>query len=174
MRSVPAIADLDVASADDFAEALAPLFEGAPRFLRRLAGRRPFGSWDALFDAARRVAREMPEADQVELLDAHPRIGAGAAGKSELSRREQGVDASSGELADRLRALNGRYERRFGFRYVIFVAGRSREEIAPLLEAALEADPGAERRRGLDDVVAIAQDRLRSLAAARSAPTIGS
>ncbi len=38
---------------DAFAEAFAPLFEGAPRFVARLAEARPFDSEDELIDAAR-------------------------------------------------------------------------------------------------------------------------
>ena len=173
MRGLPTLADLHAASAEDFAGALAPLFEGAPRFLRRLAQERPFATWEALFDAARRVALAMPEHEQVELLDAHPRIGAAPAMMSELSRREQGVEPQRGDLAQRLEALNERYERRFGFRYVVFVAGRSRDEIVPLLEAALLGHRDAELRRGLVDVVSIAEDRFRTLDARPPAPTIG-
>ena len=59
--------------------------------------------------------------------------------------------------------LNDDYEQRFGFRYVVFVAGRSRSEIVPLLRGALEADPEEERARSLADVVAIARARARDL-----------
>ena len=55
--------ELDILETDEFATALAPLFEGAPRFLARLAGERPFGSIDALFERARTVAHGTPEAD---------------------------------------------------------------------------------------------------------------
>ena len=53
---LPGADALNALSADAFADALAPLFEGAPRFLHRLAGARPFESDDALFAAAREVA----------------------------------------------------------------------------------------------------------------------
>ncbi|MCY7417600.1 MAG: 2-oxo-4-hydroxy-4-carboxy-5-ureidoimidazoline decarboxylase, partial [Chloroflexi bacterium] len=59
--------------------------------------------------------------------------------------------------------LNDAYEARFGFRYVIFVAGRSRSAIVPLLEQALAAEREAERHRGLTDVVAIARARAATL-----------
>ncbi len=150
-----------------FATAMAPLFEGAPRFLARLAEARPFESEDELFAAARMTARAMPEDAQVELLDAHPRIGADPATVSDLSRREQGYDGplppDQGWVADELRALNEAYEGRFGFRFVVFVAGRPRADIIPILERALHADRDEELRRGLDDVVLIAADRMDGL-----------
>ena len=54
------IDELDALETDAAIEALSPLFEGAPRFLRRLADARPFETEDELFGAARAIAREMP------------------------------------------------------------------------------------------------------------------
>ena len=155
---------LNALPAESFAAALAPLFEGAHGFLHRLAGTRPFDSDAALVAAAREAAAVAPEEELVELLDAHPRIGADPAEMSDLSRGEQDdrapdVEALAQELAD----LNAAYEQRFGFRYVVFVAGRPRAAIAPLMEIALRNERDAELRRGVDDVIYIAGDRLRSI-----------
>jgi 2-oxo-4-hydroxy-4-carboxy-5-ureidoimidazoline decarboxylase len=160
------IEELNALDANAFASAIAPLFEGAPRFAARLAAERPFESAEELFDVARATAREMPEEEQIELLDAHPRIGADPASVSDLSRREQGNDDSTGDEAwvgNELRALNEAYESRFGFRFVVFVAGRPKADIIPILERALHADRDEELRRGLDDVVLIASERMDRL-----------
>ena len=168
-----ASADLDGLTEAEFVEAMAPLFEGAPRFLVRLARARPFGSPDALFDRAESIARGMPEDEQLELIDAHPRLGAPPGSVSALSFVEQGYDRdAAGAAAETERArvdgelerLNRAYEQRFGFRYCVFVAGRPRADLVPELEAALDRDRGAERERALRDVVAIARDRWRKLA----------
>lgn len=156
-----------------FMAAMAPLFEGAPRFVARLAAARPFESEDELFDGARALAREMPREEQVELLDAHPRIGADPESVSRLSHAEQGYDSASSDdawVANELAALNDAYESLFGFRFVIFVAGRPRAEIIPLLERALHADRDEELRRGLDDVVLIARDRWDEVRGPRPLP----
>ena len=145
-----------------FANALAPLFEGAPRFLARLTSERPFSSDQELLEVARRVARGAPEDDLIELLDAHPRIGADPVAMSPFSRAEQDDGAVvAASLARELTALNDAYEKRFGFRYVVFVAGRPRAAILPLMRDALASDRGAELQRAVGDVLAIAADRLR-------------
>jgi 2-oxo-4-hydroxy-4-carboxy--5-ureidoimidazoline (OHCU) decarboxylase len=64
---------------------------------------------------------------------------------------------------EELAMLNELYEERFGFRYVIFVAGRPRDEIVPLLEHALVNDRDVELRRAVDDAIYIAGDRLRRM-----------
>jgi 2-oxo-4-hydroxy-4-carboxy-5-ureidoimidazoline decarboxylase len=147
---------------------LARLFEGAPGFLHRLASAGPFADDEALFAAARRVAHSMPEADQIELIDAHPRLGASPGSMSAMSHREQGYDAAhvptdDHDLANELARLNDAYEARFGFRYCVFVAGRSRAALLPDMAAALGADRDAELHRALDAVVDIAIDRRAKL-----------
>jgi 2-oxo-4-hydroxy-4-carboxy-5-ureidoimidazoline decarboxylase len=154
-----------------FAEAIGPLFESAPRFLARLAGAGPFADWPALFAAARSIALAMPEPEQVELIDAHPRLGADPRSVSALSFREQGYNATARadaaaearRVAPELERLNDAYEARFGFRYCVFVAGRSRAELLPEMRSALERDRASELHRALEAVVDIAQARRIAL-----------
>ncbi len=160
------IAPLDALPEAEFVASVSPLFEGAPRFVARLAAARPFATSDAMFDRAREIALAMPEVEQIELLDAHPRLGAPPASVSALSYREQGYDRETTEAIADLDRLNRDYEARFGFRFCVFVAGRSRAELVPVLEAALEADRTAEIGRALADVVAIARSRHRALGGA--------
>ena len=150
---------LDGVSDPDFRAQMAVLFEHAPRFLDRLVAARPFGSWDALFEAAERIAREMPEEEQVELVNAHPRLGAPPSSVSEHSFREQGYDRDTTAAIAELERLNAAYEAQFGFRYCVFVAGRPRTALVPVLAAALTRDRATELDRALRDVVAIARDR---------------
>jgi 2-oxo-4-hydroxy-4-carboxy--5-ureidoimidazoline (OHCU) decarboxylase len=144
-------------------DTLATLFEGAPRFVDRLV---VFDaeSMDDLFYQAEWTALTMPEDEQFELLDAHPRIGAAPSTVSPTSYREQGYgqDGGTAELQARLDMLNDEYEGRFGFRFVVFVNGRSRAELADVMEQHIAADRTAEKTRALRDVIAIARARFRS------------
>ena len=174
---------LDVIGPGAFAAAVSPLFEGARSFLGRLAMARPFGTIDGLFASAREIARTMPRDEQIELIDAHPRLGAPPATISTLSYVEQGYDRVGADTADaadaadaaktegarvvaELERLNAAYEARFGFRYCVFVAGRFRAELLPELAAALDRDRDAEIERALEAVVDIARDRYATLTAA--------
>ena len=170
--TVRSVDELDRLSPEAFADAVAPLFEGAARFLARLAAARPFGSHAVLFAAAREIARSMPEDEQLELIDAHPRLGAPPGSVSALSFVEQGYDRGAADaaaeversaVAAELRRLNAAYEARFGFRYCVFVAGRPRSALLSGFAAALDEDRQAEIARGLEAVVDIAHDRWRTL-----------
>lgn len=176
MTARQAPAAFEAASDADFEAAVAPMFEGAPAFLARLAAARPFGSWATLFERARVIAHAMPEPEQVELVDAHPPLGTPPAQVSRLSFGEQGYDRDSAatlaagaarerdRLVTELERLNRAYETRFGFRYCVFVAGRSPSELLPGMADALARERDSELHRALDAVVDIAIDRQRRLA----------
>jgi 2-oxo-4-hydroxy-4-carboxy--5-ureidoimidazoline (OHCU) decarboxylase len=147
-------------------DTLAALFEGAPRFLDRLVAAGPFENADELFAAARSIAHAMPEPEQIELVDAHPRLGAAPGTVSAMSYLEQGYDRAASTPVDvvtELERLNDAYEARHGFRYCVFVAGRPREALLPGMTAALGADRSTELHRALDAVVDIAIDRHAKL-----------
>ena len=180
VTTVTTIVDVDRLDVAACVAALAPLFEGAPRFLARLCAAGPFADADTLFERARLIALARPEPEQVELIDAHPRLGAPPVTVSALSFVEQGYDRDASEaavaqaavadaarerrrVAAELARLNAAYEARFRFRYCVFVAGRPRAALLPGFEAALGADRAAEIDRALEAVVAIGQARWQQL-----------
>jgi len=55
--------------------------------------------------------------------------------------------------------LNQVYEEKFGFRFVVFVAGRPKVEILEVLRERLERTREEELETGLEELVAIARDR---------------
>lgn len=134
------------------AEQLAELFEGRTRFVELLATvEDPLGQ-------ARTLAHELTDEEKKEVLDAHPAIGAKAS--SARSAREQGTDDDPAVLAE-LAELNRTYEERFGFRFVVFVNGRPRREIVPILRERLGRTREQELRTGVDELIQIATDRWR-------------
>jgi 2-oxo-4-hydroxy-4-carboxy--5-ureidoimidazoline (OHCU) decarboxylase len=124
-------------------EQLAELFSGRTRLVERLAEREdPLG-------VARQVATQLSEEERAEALAAHPRIG-------ERSPEQHGDDPA---VLAALAELNGAYEEKFGFRFVVFVNRRSRAEIVPVLRERLGHTRPEELERGVDELIAIAIDR---------------
>jgi len=124
---------------------LAALFSARTRLVERLAA-----SEDPL-GRAEEIARAAPEEERVEALAAHPRIG-------ESSPEQRGDEA---EVLAELAQLNRDYEQRFGFRFVVFVAGRSRQELLPLFRERLDRTRDQELETGIAELAAIARDRWR-------------
>jgi len=134
-------------------EELAELFEGRTALVEQLAQLEdPLGR-------ARDVARGLSDAEQKEVLDAHPAIGGTAT--SARSTAEQGTDDDPAVLVE-LAELNRAYEDAFGFRFVVFVNRRPRREIVPILRERLARTRDEELATGVDELVQIAIDRWRT------------
>ena len=147
----------------DIQRKLARAFEGAGPLIARLQDDGTFDSDADLLERARAILADMPEAEQVVVINAHPRIGENPAKVSADSFKEQGYDRDTTppEVYLRLARLNEEYEQKFGFRFVVFVNRRPKEAIVPLLEARLRGAREDERRTALREILAIAADRLK-------------
>ena len=139
-------------------EDLAAIFERAPALAERVRGSDPA----SIVASARFEIARMSEAERIGVLNAHPRIGADPASLSALSRREQPGGADAATLRE-LAALNDEYERRFGFRFVVFVAGRSKAEIVPVMRERLRRPLADELATGVAEFLAITRDRLERI-----------
>jgi 2-oxo-4-hydroxy-4-carboxy--5-ureidoimidazoline (OHCU) decarboxylase len=132
------------------AEELSELFEGHTRLVERLAEvEDPLGR-------AEDVLRELSDEEKVEALNAHPAIGSKT--MSARSAAEQGADADPAVLTE-LAYLNQVYEEKFGFRFVVFVAGRRKREILEVLRERIGRTREEELEQGCRELVAIARDR---------------
>jgi 2-oxo-4-hydroxy-4-carboxy--5-ureidoimidazoline (OHCU) decarboxylase len=132
------------------ADELAELFEGRTALVERLAATEdPLGRADE-------VLAELSDEQKVEALNAHPAIGARRL--TGRSAEEQGHDADPAVVSELL-YLNQVYEEKFGFRFVVFVAGRPKREILPVLHERLGRTREEELETGCRELVAIARDR---------------
>ena len=131
---------------------LADLFEGRTRLVEKLA------EHDDPLGSAREVIASLSEHDKLEALNAHPAIGAKKL--SARSATEQGGDNDPVVLTE-LAYLNQVYEEKFGFRFVVFVNRRPQIEILEVLRARLGRARAEELDTGVEELVAIAEDRWR-------------
>ncbi len=142
------------------------LFEGSTPLVERLRVEGPFDTNEEMLARARAILGELSEAEQIAVINAHPRIGERperVRAQSSLAYREQGYerDDTPSDVFRELARLNAEYERKFGFRFVVFVNRRSKAALVPVLEARLRRSREQELATALADIVAIAEDRLR-------------
>ncbi len=129
---------------------LAELFEGRTRLVERLA------MTENPLERADEVLATLSDDEKVEALNAHPAIGARR--MSARSAAEQGSDADPAILSE-LAYLNQVYEKKFGFRFVVFVHGRSKREVLEVLRERIARTREEELDTGCRELVAIARDR---------------
>ncbi|KAJ3269854.1 hypothetical protein HDV01_000860 [Terramyces sp. JEL0728] len=162
MQKLPAIEQLNQLAESDFFEIINTLFETAPPLQRKLIQNKPYSSYTELIDQSDELIKQMNLHDQILVVNAHPRIGAPAQTLSEQSKKEQGNQVSP-EVLERLAKLNKQYEDKFGFKFVVFVNGRSRQEIVGVIEQRMNNTKEEELKTGLRDMTLIARDRLSKL-----------
>lgn len=143
---------------------------GASRWVRAVAEGRPYGSAQALFEAADRAWADTGEADWREAFQSHPRIGEtkAAAGQSATEKRwstqeQRGTSGASDEARAALAAVNREYEARFGHIYLVCATGRSAEELLAIARDRLHNTPGDELRVAAAEQHKITRLRLEKL-----------
>jgi 2-oxo-4-hydroxy-4-carboxy--5-ureidoimidazoline (OHCU) decarboxylase len=131
-------------------EQLEELFEGRTRLVERLAAiEDPLGRADS-------VLAKLSAEEKIEALAAHPAIG--ARDLSPRSAEEQGPSGDPAILSE-LAYLNQIYLEKFGFRFVVFVAGRPKREILEVLRQRIANTREEELETCCRELVAIAKDR---------------
>ena len=131
--------------------------EGSTPLAQKVRAGGPYHSADHLIAKMRAVLPALTEEEKLATLNAHPRIGEDPRRLSARALEEQGAD----QLPE-LRRLNAEYERRFGFRFVVFVNRRPKSEIVKILQERLGRTREQEMEEGLRAIVDIAADRLRT------------
>lgn len=191
MTSLPPLADA-LHSKELLNEALSILFEPSDVLRDNVVPllvnpTPPPKTYTELIDLTEGQLKTLPPLLQATFIAGHPRIGE-VKGLSALSAKEQASVATPPAVLKRLAHLNTLYEKKFeGLVYVVFVNGRSRAEIIPLIEEKLNIGPAEEGKedqppvdavvpftvadeawlqeldRAVADVALIAKARLRSL-----------
>ena len=131
--------------------------EGTTPLAQKVRAGGPYRSSAELIAQMRAILPALTEEEKVETLNAHPRIGEDLGRLSTRSLQEQGADTFP-----ELERLNAEYERRFGFRFVVFVNRRPKSQIVEVLRRRLGRSRAEEMEEGLRAIVDIAEDRLRS------------
>jgi 2-oxo-4-hydroxy-4-carboxy--5-ureidoimidazoline (OHCU) decarboxylase len=159
------------------------LFETAPPLAQRLYDSRPFSSYSKLIEKGQEIISSLSHEERIQVINAHPRIGlalpspSAASSPSSISAfsyREQGLDKDQQlreqneveelrKVQQELETLNSQYEARFGFKFVVFVAGRPKSALIPVLKERLNSTKEKELQVGLEDMMDIARDRLKKL-----------
>lgn len=156
------LAEVNAMAQADFVACFGDVAEHSPWVAERAETRRPFANVEAMVAAFQAAIRGAPEAQQLDLIRAHPDL-AGRARMAEESRKEQagaGLDQLSTEEFDRFTDLNGRYRERFGIPFILAVKGATRHQILDSFAGRLGNDRDTELATALDQVCRIVGFRL--------------
>ena len=159
------IAEANYLPSADFVSQVGWVFEHSPWVAERALAGRPFANLPALHEAMWQQVLLASRAEQLELLRAHPDLGARAR-MSDASQGEQagaGLDRlTPGEFA-RLGAANATYRDKFGFPFLFAVKGSTKYDILAAIEQRIHSGWDTEFRTALEQVFRIAGFRLADI-----------
>ncbi len=146
----------------EFVDTLGWIFEHSPWVAERAFDAKPFATLQSLHLAMVKAVDASSGSEQLELIRAHPDLGARAR-MSDASVGEQagaGLDQMTASEYETLRDLNRRYQQKFGFPFIYAVKGSTRHDILVALGVRLDSDPPTEQQAALTEIARIAWFRL--------------
>lgn len=159
--------NLNLMDRQAFASALHFAFELSPWVVERAWDARPFSSIDAMHGAMMTVLEAASSDDKLALIRAHPEL----AGKAAIARTLTAESASeqAGAGLDRLtsdefalfHALNGAYQERFDFPFIICVRLNDKTSILAAMQARLKNDREAEIAEATAQIGLISKLRIQ-------------
>ena len=149
----------------EFVSSLGAIFEHSPWVAAAVASQRPFSSLERLHGAMVSVVQNSSLETQLELIRAHPDLGA------KLKMSEQSISEQSGLGLDRLNpdeferfsSLNSAYRQKFYFPFIIAVRNHSKQSVLAQFNTRLENSLELEIRAALEQIAMIAKFRLNDL-----------
>lgn len=140
---------------------------GSTRWVARMLERRPFGTLEALLDAARAEWFALTPEDWLQAFAEHPRIGDRESlarrfpDTHHLASREQaGVTGAGTDVLTALAAGNAAYEDRFGYIFIICATGLDAGTMLSRLHERLGNDPLTELHAAAEEQARITALRL--------------
>lgn len=160
------IAEFNDLPREDFAAALAPVWENADWVAERVSLDRPFASATALHAAMLALVRALPEGDLLAFLNRHPDLGGADARAGRVtaeSDAEQGsirLNALAPEQIAEWDALNAAYKACFGFPFILCVRRHDQASALAAIRARLNSTCEDELETALQEIAWITRYRL--------------
>ncbi len=149
----------------EFIAKYANIFEHSPWVPERAFAHGPFPNKTALHAAFVAVVNEAGEAKQLDLIRAHPELGARIALTDASTAEQQGAglkNLTSEEFAQ-FSQMNAAYREKFGFPFVICVRRHTKSSILAAFAQRLTHDAATERLTALAEIAEIAKLRLEDV-----------
>lgn len=164
-----ALARLNALPAEKAGEALLACC-GSRKWAARMVAARPFDGLAELLEKVDSIWEELGTEDWLEAFRHHPRIGdrepaaeASTTARGWSAQEQSGTQTAKEEVLKGLGAANSEYEAKYGFIFIVFATGKSKEEMLAILRERLRNDRETELRNAAEAQRQITRLRLEKL-----------
>lgn len=152
-----------------FVATLAGVFEHSSWVPERVAASRPFQTRAQLLEAMCAAVQAATPEEQLQLIRAHPQLGARGRSRLELTaasageQHRAGLDTVTSSLLAQIEQLNAAYFQKFTFPFILAVRGHDPASILENCRHRIANDEPQELRAALRQIELIAEYRLNDL-----------
>jgi OHCU decarboxylase len=143
---------------------------GSKEWAQLMGASRPFSNFEQLCEKADQIWWSLEPREWLEAFYSHPKIGEkkASASTSDQSKRwaeseQAAVSRATSETLQTLATLNGEYEEKFGYIFIVCATGKSSEEMLAILQQRLGNNPDEELRNAAAEQAKITRLRLKKL-----------
>ncbi len=133
----------------------------ATAWVEGMVAARPYPTVAGVHETSTGLFDRLDEAGWLEAFAGHPRIG--ERGDETANREQLGTETAAASTLDRLAVVNGEYEEKFGFTYIVYASGKSADEMLSLAEERLQNSRDQELAHAAAEQRAITATRLRRM-----------
>ena len=143
---------------------------GSGGWAQAMAAARPFATEEELLAKADDISASLADEDWLQAFRAHPKIGEKKAvtvqslqEQSWSSQEQSAIQSASADTVAQLAEGNHKYEKKFGFIFIVCASGKSSAEMLAILNNRLDNDPRTELSAAAQEQHKITRLRLEKL-----------
>ena len=143
---------------------------GSTLWLDKMLKKRPFATEDELYAAATDIWFACTRIDWQEAFAHHPKIGDQSNPENKFSatsrwagEEQASIASARKETLDKFVLMNQKYEKRFGYIFIVYATGKSAEEMLEIVELRLKNNPYDEIKIAASEQNRITKLRLKKL-----------
>ena len=136
---------------------------GSTRWAAAMTDARPFEHIGAMQARGDEIWRALRSSDWLEAFAAHPKIGERRAVSAWSAGEQAGMQSAADDVRARIERLNGEYETRFGYIFIVCATGKAPGEMLALLETRIANQPDIELPLAAEEQRKITALRLAKL-----------
>jgi 2-oxo-4-hydroxy-4-carboxy-5-ureidoimidazoline decarboxylase len=148
----------------DFITAFGEIAEHSPWVAEAASKARPYKTRDTMIEAFKATVLNGSEADQLDLIRAHPDLATRAKLSPDSTNEQKGagLDTLSAMELKRFTEFNDRYKAKFGFPFIFAVKGATKHQILAAFEQRLNNSSRTEFKTAIEQVCRIITFRLEA------------
>tara|TARA_Y100000741_G_C18052992_1_gene477191 strand:- start:20 stop:523 length:504 start_codon:yes stop_codon:yes gene_type:complete len=165
MKSIISIDKINELTKDDFIDIFGNVFEKTNWIADRAYNSKPYKSFNDLSSTIIKIYENSSKEDFFKIFNAHPELAVekNLTKDSQKEQNNSDLNKCTEDEFNEFLSLNNRYNKKFGFPFIIAVKGKSKKEILDNFRKRIENKIELEFKEAKEQVKQIARSRINKI-----------